>query len=305
MDLRDLHYFETIAEMGHLGQAAEKLCRTQPALSKCIDRLEAELDAALFRREGRRLKLTPVGDVLLARGKALRRAMEEVAREVGDVARGAMGNVRVGSAATAAEYLLPQVCGALLKKAPGVTMELVIGMSDVLRKSLWAGQLDIVVGPLSAHDDGFATWPIAEDEVVVVGRHAHPIFRSRRIGMADLCKYRWVLPAQTVATRQWLDQAFRQFSLPPPQVQIAANSISMMPRLIARTDLLSFISRKNLGPGKVGAPLREVPLAQTTMKRTFGILSRADSYLSPAARCLVEVVQANGDGSPAFAFDQP
>jgi DNA-binding transcriptional LysR family regulator len=294
MDMRDLHYFETIAELGHLGQAAEKLCRTQPALSKCIDRLEMELDTALFRREGRRLQLTPVGNVLLARSKLLKRAMDDAAREVSDFAKGVMGNVRVGSAATTAEYLLPQVCSALLAEAPAVTMELVIGMNDVLRKSLRGGQLDIVVGPLLESDKEFITFPVVQDDVVVVARHGHPLFEQASVRIADLCKYHWVLPASSVATRQWLDAAFQKHRLPAPTVQIAANSISLLPRLIARTDLLSFISRQNLGEGKVGAPLREIPLRQTTMKRTFGVLYRADGYLAPAAHCLVNLFKTRG-----------
>jgi DNA-binding transcriptional LysR family regulator len=289
MDLRDLQYFETIAETGHLGSAAEKLFRTQPALSKCIDRLEAELGTELFQREGRRLRLTPVGEVLLARARVLRRTMEEATREVSDFAKGVMGNVRVGSAATAAEYLLPEACSELLTQAPGVTVDLVIGMNDVLREALRTGQLDIVVGPLSKREMEFMSWPIVDDEVVVVGRHQHPLFRSGRIKMADLCDYQWVLPAKSVATRQWLDQTFADHHLPLPRVQIASNSISLLPKLIARTDLLSFISRKNLGAGNVGAPLREVSVPQTEMKRSFGVLCRADGYLSPAAQCLLDI----------------
>lgn len=291
MDLRDLQYFETIAEVGHLGLAAEKVFRTQPALSKCIDRLEAELGTDLFQRDGRRLRLTPVGEVLLARARVLRRTMEEATREVSDFAKGVMGNVRVGSAATAAEYLLPEACSVLLKTAPGVTVDLVIGMNDVLREALRTGQLDIVVGPLSKNEQEFTSWPIIDDEVVVVGRHEHPLFCSSRIKMADLCDYQWVMPAKTVATRQWLDQAFINNNLPPPKVQIASNSISLLPKLIARTDLLSFISRRNLGPGNIGAPLREVLVSQTIMKRSFGVVYRADGYLSPAAHCLVNILK--------------
>lgn len=299
MDLRDLQYFETIAELGHLGMAAEKLFRTQPALSKCIDRLEAELGTDLFQRDGRRLRLTPVGEVLLGRARVLRRTMEEATREVSDFAKGVMGNVRVGSAATAAEYVLPEACSLLLQQAPGVTVDLVIGMNDVLREALRTGQLDIVVGPLSKNEREFTAWPIIDDEVVVVGRHEHPLFRAGRIRMADLGDYHWVLPAKTVATRQWLDQVFKDHDLPAPKVQIASNSISLLPKLIARTDLLSFISRKNLGAGNVGAPLREIAVPQTTMKRSFGVVCRADGYLSPAAHCLVNILKGIND-TPAL-----
>jgi DNA-binding transcriptional LysR family regulator len=53
MDLRDLAYFEVIADLGHMGRAADKLGRTQPALTKCIQRLEELVGADLFERTGR------------------------------------------------------------------------------------------------------------------------------------------------------------------------------------------------------------------------------------------------------------
>ncbi|MDR8424744.1 LysR family transcriptional regulator, partial [Acinetobacter baumannii] len=75
--LRDLKYFETVAELGHLGQAADKLGRTQPALTKAVQRLEAAFGSALFDRKGRGIRLTAVGEVLLARARLLRGATEE------------------------------------------------------------------------------------------------------------------------------------------------------------------------------------------------------------------------------------
>lgn len=53
MDLRDLAYFEVIADLGHMGRAADKLGRTQPALTKCIQRLEELVGADLFEWTGR------------------------------------------------------------------------------------------------------------------------------------------------------------------------------------------------------------------------------------------------------------
>jgi DNA-binding transcriptional LysR family regulator len=67
MDFRDLKYFAVIAEEGHVGRAAERLYKTQPALTKCIDRLEEQLGAPLFERVGRGIRLTPVGEALLPR----------------------------------------------------------------------------------------------------------------------------------------------------------------------------------------------------------------------------------------------
>ena len=76
LDLRDLRYFETIAELGHLGQAAKRVHRTQPALTSCVRRLEAAFGTPLFERVGRGIRLTPAGALLLARAQRLRLAAD-------------------------------------------------------------------------------------------------------------------------------------------------------------------------------------------------------------------------------------
>src|SRR5690242_20057127 len=109
MDIRDLNYFEIIATVGHLGRAAERIGRSQPALSKCIDRLEAGIGAKLFTHMGRGLQLTEVGSVLLEEAVAMRQAMEAASRRLTDHIRGAAGHIRLGAGPAAAEDLLPRV----------------------------------------------------------------------------------------------------------------------------------------------------------------------------------------------------
>jgi DNA-binding transcriptional LysR family regulator len=293
MDLRDLTYFETIAELGHLGRAAQKLNRSQPALTKSIQRLEHSFGTKLFQRDGRRIKLTPVGELLQARGKQLQQSIAETQREVRDFASGVVGNIRLGCAATMAEYLLPELTAALLQRAPDITLKLVIGQDDLLRDSLRSGQLDMIICPLITSDEQFVSYPVLDDEAVVVASHNHPIF-SGSFQMSDLCRYRWVLPPISVSSRQWMDEAFRSNQLPLPSVQIETNSISLLPRLIAQTSLLSFIARETLEFGAGMKHLREVPLEQTTMKRTIGLTLRIGGYLSPAAQAMVQMLRDSG-----------
>lgn len=293
MDLRDLAYFETIAELGHVGRAAERLCRSQPALTKSIQRLEESLGASLFQRDGRRIKLTPAGQLLLERSRQLRQRVEETRREVRDFADGLVGNIRLGCAVSMAEYLLPQLTAALLQRAPDITLSLAIGMDDVLRDALRQGNLDLVICPVVERVEGLVTHALLEDQAVVVARKDHPVFQTP-MTMQDLCNYRWVLPAPSAAARQWIDNAFLSRQLPAPNVQIESTSISLMPRLIARTDLLSFIARENLQGGKADGHLREIPLEETTMKRTIGVSYRAEGYTSPATRTLLDILVNQG-----------
>ncbi|MCE1117305.1 MULTISPECIES: LysR family transcriptional regulator [Pseudomonas] len=292
MDLRDLTYFETIAELGHLGRAAEKLNRSQPALSKSIQRLEESLGTRLFQRDGRRIKLTDVGALLLARGKELRLSISETEREVRDFASGLTGNIRLGCAASMAEHLLPQLVASLLERAPDLTLSLTIGQDDVLRESLRAGRLDAIICPLIVEDPQFIAHPLIQDEAVVVASADHPIF-SQPYTLKDLCQYRWVLAGPTVTARRWIDNAFLSRQLPAPVAQIETNSISLLPRLIARTRLLSFLARETLEHGQGMAQLREVRLAETTMSRTVALLTRAEGYMPPAAQMMVALLKGS------------
>ncbi|ANC03808.1 LysR family transcriptional regulator [Pseudomonas putida] len=295
MDLRDLTYFATIAELGHLGRAAQQLNRSQPALSKSIQRLEESLGARLFQRDGRRIKLTDAGALLLARGKQLQVSIAETEREVRDFASGLVGNIRLGCAASMAEHLLPQLTASLLERAPQLTLKLSIGQDDMLKDSLRSGRLDAIICGLIVDDPQFCSYPILQDEAVVVASADHPVF-SGDVQLKDLCNYRWVLAAPTVTARRWIDNVFSSHQLPLPEVQIETNSISLLPRLIAKTRLLSFAARETLEHGLGMSWLREVPLEATTMRRTVGVTVRAEGYLPPAAGAMVELLRNAGDG---------
>jgi DNA-binding transcriptional LysR family regulator len=294
MDLRDLAYFEVIADLGHMGRAADKLGRTQPALTKCIQRLEEMVGADLFERTGRGITLTRVGEILLSRARRMREAMEESLREVTDFAAGAAGHVSIGCGATMGEYLLPQICRAIIADAPGLTIEVQIGMSGVLRTALRDRTLDLAIGPILQSDEQeFRHEAFGIDEVVVVAAKAHPLC-GKRLAIQDLVASRWVLPAHTVAMRQWIDNVFEAHGLPSPAVQIETNSITTLPKLIADTALLSFTSTRNLHPLRLGSQLDRLMIDTTTMRRPLGFVTRRDGYLSPAAQRVVGLLKSKG-----------
>lgn len=305
IDLRDATYFVAIAEAGNLSIAAEKLGRTQPALTKCIHRLEDDLRTELFRHEGRRLALTEAGRVFYARMRTLLGYASEVRREISDLGTGIAGLIRIGSAATAAEYMLPPLTAALIAQAPAVTLDLTVGMNDVLVRALVDKNLDLVVGPLTQFTrdtERFESFPLVSDDVVAVASHDHPIF-DHPVTPTALTDYKWVLSGRAVATRQWLEEKFHALGLEGPRVQMETSSISLLPRLIAETKLLSFISRRNLAAGTVGSQLREIPLEETRMRRDFGIIRLREAYFTPAARLFVKIAGVNVSDLDGYGDD--
>jgi DNA-binding transcriptional LysR family regulator len=286
MDLRDLRYFETIAELEHIGRATERLHRTQPALTSCVRRLEQSCGAPLFEKAGRGIRLTAAGKVLLKWAQRLRVQAEDAQREVGDIGRGLSGQIRIGIVPTAAQFLLPPVARQLLAEAPDVTLRTVVGLIDTLTPLLRAGELELMVGTEGPEEPGFATQVLAEDCIVVAASAKHKIFRGQPT-LRDLNAYHWVLQPPGAPTRDWLDHTFDRKHLPRPHVQVESTMLLVLPVLIAETGLLSFISRHHLNATTSKAPLREVPLKETTMRRRMAVTYRKGGYLSPAAERLI------------------
>jgi DNA-binding transcriptional LysR family regulator len=290
MELRDLRYFETIADLQHLGRASAKLHRTQPALTSSIRRLEADCGAALFERSGRGIRLTEAGKVLLKWAQRMRFDVDDAKRELQSIGAGLTGHVRIGIVPTAAQFLLPAVARQLLQEAPDVTLRTVVGLIDTLKPQLRAGELDLMVGTESADEAGWMSKALAEDMIVVAASEKHPVFRSRAT-LKDLTGYTWALQPPGAPTRDWLDHAFDRRGLPRPRVQVETTMLLMLPALIVQTGLLSFISRHHLQGRSRIAGLKEVPVAGAAMRRRLVVTYRANAFLSPAARRLVQLFE--------------
>jgi len=292
MDLRDLRYFEAIAEFEHLGRATERLHRTQPALTSAVRRLEEACGAPLFEKAGRGIRLTAAGRVLLKWAQRVRFDVEDAKREIGDIGRGLSGHIRIGIVPTAAQFLLPPAARQLMARAPAVTLRTVVGLIDSLKPMLRSGEIDLMVGTESAEEDGFVSQVLAEDPIVVAASARHELFRGVPT-LKDLTAYRWALQPPGAPTRDWLDHAFDRRHLPRPRVQVESTMLLMLPTLIAETGLLSFISRHHVAGKQRGAQLREIPMKELTMRRRLVVTHRASSYLSPAAERLIALFAAS------------
>jgi len=295
LDLRDLQYFEVIAELEHMGRAAERLHRTQPALTSCVRRLEEACGALLFEKAGRGIRLTSAGRALLKWAQRTRFDVESARREIGDIGRGLTGNIKIGIVPTAAQFLLPPAARDLMREAPDITLRTTVALVDILKPLLRAGDIDLMVGTEGSTEPGFASQYLAEDLIVVAAPDTHPIFEKPKPRLKDLTGYRWVLQPPGAPTRDWLDQTFDRNRLPRPVVQVESTMLLMLPTLIGETGLLSFISRLHLQAGRSGAALREVKLPATTMRRRMVVTYRDSGYISPAAQRLIDLLAKYAD----------
>jgi DNA-binding transcriptional LysR family regulator len=282
VDIRDLRYFIACAELGQLHRAADRVGRSQPALSKSLARLESELGAKLFHREGRGIRLTSVGETLLAHARRLSHGMQEARRDVAQSARGEIGHVRLGSSPTMAEWLLPGLFARILADAPELTFSVTIGLGDTLRRGLRDGSLDLAVAPVTGGDaPEFTVDRLCEDTVVVAGRQGHKL-AGRPVAPAGLVGTKWMLPAEPLASTAWLRRAFQSHNLPPPAVQVEVGAKMLLRGVVGRTNLLTFLSLRDLGD-RDGDALVQIQCPELVLQRQFGLLSPANGGYLPSA----------------------
>lgn len=293
MELRDLDYLRAIAASGHLGRAAERLRLTQPALTKCIARLERDLKVRLLERTPRGVRLTACGEHLLRHAQLLHAADIDIRRELTELDTGAAGHLRLGSGIVAAQSLLPAACIALIAQFPGITLEIVSGNSESLFPALRERRVDIVLASAGSQPmTGLRTFHLMNDQVSVISRRGHPLLNARRVTPRMLADARWVMPAAGTLPAEWLAQRFRALKLDPPQCAVRTGTFPTLLRIVADSDLLAFQSWPVIERlPEFGELLRPLPVKSFTWQRAIGATIRDQDYRSPAIEKVVQALR--------------
>jgi DNA-binding transcriptional LysR family regulator len=145
MELRHLRYFVAVAEEENVTRAATKLHVSQPALSRQIRDLEAELGLSLLERTAKTVRLTGVGRAFLIEARAVLKRAEEAVKTARALASGVQGELRVGYAPSLTVEILPRALRALGAKCPGIRVMLHDLSTEEMFAQLHEKKLDLVL----------------------------------------------------------------------------------------------------------------------------------------------------------------
>jgi DNA-binding transcriptional LysR family regulator len=290
MDFAQVRYFNAVARHGSFSAAAKALGITQPGLTKAVRRLETSLDCTLFVRLPRGVALTQQGEALLEHASRLDVQLEDARKQVRAVARGAVGELRIGAGPSWLGRALPRVVAELTAENPGLSFHVVGGYNSVLKEALRSGELDLVVSALPDRSPaGLTAIPLTTDTISVVARRGHPLRTKRRPQPSSTLDYPWVLPGRDVLLRSRLEALFHVNGLEPPAAKIESDSISFIAGVLRKSDMLSFATSRVLPTEMDG--VEPLPIPGLTMARSAGILSRTGAGITPAAQAFIEAIR--------------
>ncbi|GGY49430.1 LysR family transcriptional regulator [Bacterioplanes sanyensis] len=174
MTLTELKYIVTLAQERHFGRAAEKCFVSQPTLSVAIKKLESELEVAIFERSKSAVRVTPLGERIVAQAQ---RVLEE-ARGIKELASAGKDQLstplRIGAIFTIGPYLFPHLVPQLHRRAPTMPLYLEENYTGVLRRQLRDGELDAIIVALPFTEPDVVTRVLYDENFVVVLPHSHP-----------------------------------------------------------------------------------------------------------------------------------
>ncbi|KXG10776.1 HTH-type transcriptional regulator GltC [Anoxybacillus sp. P3H1B] len=155
MELRQLKYFVEVAKREHVSETAEVLHVAQSAISRQIANLEAELGVQLFERDGRNVRLTPVGRYFLPHAETVLRAVDHAKQQIDEYLDPEQGTIKIGFPSSLASHTMPMVISAFKERHPNVKFHLRQGSYRFLIEAVKKREIDLAfLGPVPTEEKG-------------------------------------------------------------------------------------------------------------------------------------------------------
>lgn len=289
--LHQLRCFLTTLEHGSFTAAATALGYAQPSVSEQVRLLEQSLDTTLFRRVGRGLVATEAAAALQPHAAAALAAVAEAGRAVAAVREVLTGTVRFGVFRTARFYLGSGLVGDMLRRHPGVRIELVGQNSAEVLEHLRRGRIEAAVIALPVEDAGLTVTPVMRDELVYVS--ADPARVRRPVSPAELAAAPLALPdvswRDADSTRRQLNgivQAAGRSLRPRVEVEDPETALEVAAQ--GHADTVTWRGVLHALGDRLPAGLGWTAL-RPRLYETFAIVHRPEAELSTASRVVVSL----------------
>ncbi len=283
--LRQLHIFEAVARHLSYTRAAEELFLTQPAVFAQVKQLEDSVGLPLLERLGKQLFLTDAGREVLATSRETVQAVERLEMRLADLQGLKKGKLRI-TIVTTAKYLIPRLLGEFCTRYPGIEAALTVTNRAKLLARLADNADDLfVLGAPPEHLDVVAL-PIADNPLVVVARHDHPLVGKRKIPLKRVAEEPFILREAGSGTRLTIERHFAAQGL-APRIRMELGSNEAIKQAIAGGLGISILSSHTLTLESEQGPLQVLDVAGFPLMRQWFVTYPTGKHLSVVAEAFL------------------
>lgn len=290
MELRQIQYFIEVAKREHVTEASHALHVAQSAVSRQIFNLEAELGVTLFIREGRNVRLTPVGKVFLEHMEQAMKVIDNAKRAIEEFLDPERGTIRIGFPSSLAAYTLPNVISAFREKYPNVNFQLRQGSYNNLIETVIKGEIDLaLLGPLPKHEKQVIGHTLFMEKIVALLPSTHPLARQSSLRLGELRDDSFVLFPEGYILREIVVNACKQIGF-EPKVSFEGDDIDAIKGLVAAGLGITLLPEITLMDNIPRTTVR-IPISEPTVSRTVGVIIPRDRELPPTEKLFYEFLK--------------
>jgi DNA-binding transcriptional LysR family regulator len=291
MELRHLRYFVAVAEEEHYGRAAGRLHLAQPALSRQIQDLEAEIGFKLFDRLSRGVKISAAGRVFLEDARRILHEVNEATARAKRVASGQSGTLRMGLIETISWHgVVPESFRRFREQHPGAELQLHPSSSVAQIEAVRSGRLDAgFVFTIANQDRELAQVQVAVLNLVLAAPKGHPLTKSKKLHLRDLkdAAFIWFPRRESpLYYDRLMQECFRGGLKTPHIVQEAVNEATILSLVSCRLGV-AFVSSATRWRCPESVVL--LPVADLNLPLPFALIWRKDNQSPLLARFVADV----------------
>lgn len=195
MDIQNLRAFMAVAEKNSFSRAADFLHLTQPAISKRIMTLEANINQRLFDRIGWQLALTEAGECLLPRARQILQLIDQTRQALDDLSGQVQGSLKLVTSHHIGLHRLPRVLREYKKQHPEVKLNISFLNSQETHQNILEGKGELGITTYEDRaSDSLLVQDVWQDTLHFVVARDHPLLQKQSVGLRDLTDYTAILP---------------------------------------------------------------------------------------------------------------
>ncbi len=288
MELHPLRVFLTVATEKSFSRAAEKLLRTQPAISLSVQRLELELGERLIDRSAKDLLLTDAGKVVLDYARRFENLQGELENALAEMRDKSAGRLTIGANESSTLYLLDHI-ERYRRRFPKIKVQIRRSLSSKIPAELIDGDLELGILTYDPEDERLVSKVIYQDHLAFICSPEHRLAEAVQVSITDLGEEQFIAHNVVSPYRAVVLREFQRHKV-PLHMDLEMPTIEAIRKMVQRNEGVAFLPRMCVDEEIRQGMLREVKVTEMDVDRKIRLVYPARRGLSHAAQAFLEVL---------------
>ena len=289
MDFDQLKTFLEVAKLGSFSRAAEKVLRSQPAVSAQIRQLEQEYGHKLFDRSTKSVRLTPAGEVVLDYARQLLELRSHSLQAASDWNGIPTGTLSIGANEGTFMYVLPKVFADYHRKFPRVKISVYRSFTHKVSEKVEEGAIDLGIVTMPVKSPSLAATPVFRDRILLMVGPRSPLFEQRSVTLQEFAQQPLIIP-KTGSIRKLMEKNLRPYR-EHLNITMELTSVVMIKQFVMDGFGVSLICASFAAENVHRGEARLLKIEGMDLWRELALVHRRDRSLPLVASSFVELAR--------------